>query len=94
MRSSVKIGVLIPPPNVTVEAEFPRYAPDDVSFHWDRVPRSSTAVTVDSLTEMASNATSSARTLSMAGIATLAFACTSASFLHGSAWDEDRKSVV
>lgn len=84
-----RIGILVPPPNTTLESELPRYAPSGVTFHWNRVARSTADVTVESLSEMAGNCVGAAETLSLSGVSMLVFACTSGSFIHGYGWDEE-----
>ncbi|RDE07705.1 maleate cis-trans isomerase family protein [Pelagibacterium lacus] len=85
----IRIGLMAPPPNVVMEVEFPRYLPDSVSLHTTRVPRSTPAVTRESLLEMTTNVESAARCIAMVEPQLIAFGCTSASFINGIGWDQD-----
>ena len=82
---SVRIGLLAPPPNVVMEVEFPPRLPADASLHTMRVPRSTSAVTPDSLLEMTTNIEAATRCIAMMLPKLIAFGCTSASFIEGSA---------
>jgi len=84
---STRIGLLAPPPNIVMEVEFPRFLPKDVSLHTARVPRSSSEVTRESLSEMTTNVEVAARCLAMTKPHFIVFGCTSASFLNGLGWD-------
>jgi len=83
-----RVGILLPPPNVTLETELAKFLPEEVQPHWSRMPRSTRDVTANSLEEMVAGAPEAARLLSMAGVDLMCFACTSGSFLNGLQWDE------
>ena len=87
--NEISIGLLIPAPNVTMEKELPRFAPDGVHLHWNRVPKSSLTVTPESVAEMGEHVVEAARPLAMAGVRLLTYACTSGSFILGQGWDEE-----
>jgi len=84
-----RFGVLVPPGNVVVEDEFPRYLPDGLQMHVARMYRRSRSVTYDSLTEMLESVEAVTRGLALTLPEAILFACTSASFKDG--LGEDRK---
>lgn len=94
MNNPNSVGMLIPPPNVTLETELIYFKPAEINIHWNRVPRSTLDVTEKSLLEMTDNAVSAAKTLAMSGVSIIVFACTSGSFILGKGWDEKLSSKI
>lgn len=90
MPSAIRrIGVLIPPPNVAVEEELPRYVPPGIRVHGTRMFRRTEQVNYDALTEMLASVESSAISISHIQPEVILFACTSASFIRGPGTDEE-----
>ncbi|MHB8991173.1 MAG: maleate cis-trans isomerase family protein [Chloroflexota bacterium] len=83
-----RIGLLIPPPNVTMEVEFSRWLPPTIAVHATRMYRSTSDVTVESLLEMARHANDAARLLAMTLPDVIIFGCTSGSLIMGLGWDQ------
>ena len=79
----VRIGLIIPSVNTTIEPEFARIAPDGISFHAARVMLRET--TPEGLRAMNAEVSSAARLIASVNPRVVAFACTSGSFLEGAA---------
>lgn len=78
-----RIGVLLPPTNAACEAEFPRYLPDGCALHFNRLSRSGTALSADSLLGMIDSVERTARGLAELGPEVMLYACTTGTFLAG-----------
>lgn len=78
-----RIGVLLPPGNVTVEREFARYAPAGVAFNYNRLSRPVSESSKSSLLSMVHSLERTARDLAQTHPELMLFACTSGSFLEG-----------
>ena len=78
-----RIGVLLPPGNVSVEREFTRFAPDNVAFNYNRLSRPVSVSTKSSLLSMVPSLERAARDLAQTRPELMLFACTSGSFLEG-----------
>jgi maleate isomerase len=78
-----RIGVLIPPSNVTCEMEFPRYAPEGTRCHFNRLSRAGTEITRESLLGMMRSTERAAEDIAYAKPEVVVYACTSGSFLEG-----------
>ena len=78
-----RIGILIPPANVTCEREFPACAPTGYSFHFTRLARTETTLSASSLVKMKESAEEAAERLCPIEPVAIAYACTSGSFLSG-----------
>lgn len=87
MTERLRIGLLIPPPNVTMEPEFREIIPPHITIHATRISRSTDKVTVDSLLEMERNTEEAARLLAMTRPNVIIFGCTSGSLIMGVGWD-------
>ncbi|MDN5928305.1 MAG: maleate cis-trans isomerase [Hyphomicrobiales bacterium] len=83
-----RLGFLIPQRNVACEIEFPRFAPEGVSCHFQRLPRDGATLTRESLVAMMETVGEQSRALAGIDIRVIMCACTSGSFLDGteSAW--------
>ena len=78
-----RIGVLLPPGNVSVEREFARFAPDGVAFNYNRLSRPDSVSTKSSMLSMVESLERTARDLAQTNPELMLFACTSGSFLEG-----------
>lgn len=78
-----RIGVLLPPANVTCEREFPAAVPPGYSVHFTRLVRPEAHLSAASLVKMKDSAEEAAERLCPIGPAAIAYACTSGSFLSG-----------
>ncbi len=78
-----RVGVLIPPSNVTCELEFPRFTPDGVRCHFNRLSRAGTELTRESLLGMMRSVERAAEDIAYAKPEVVVYACTSGSFLEG-----------
>jgi maleate isomerase len=78
-----RIGVLLPPGNVSVEREFPGFAPRNVAFNYNRLSRPHSVSTKSSLLSMMPSLERAARDLAQVHPEVMLFACTSGSFLEG-----------
>lgn len=78
-----RIGVLLPPGNVTVEREFSEFAPATVAFNYNRLSRPVSESTKSSLLSMAPSLERTAIDLAQTHPEVMLFACTSGSFLEG-----------
>ncbi len=84
-----RIGVLLPPGNVTVEREFSRFVPDNVTVNYNRLSRPHSVSTKDSLLSMVPSLERAARDLAQVHPEVILFACTSGSFLEGRGKEDD-----
>jgi len=82
-----RIGVLIPPVNVTVEPEFNRWAPAGVTIHAARMWRRRARLTPDDLREMLMRLDDDCARLAMAQPGVVLYACTSGSSLETGGFD-------
>ncbi|HLX29100.1 MAG TPA: aspartate/glutamate racemase family protein [Casimicrobiaceae bacterium] len=77
----VRVGLIVPSVNATIEPELAWIAPASVSFHCARVMLRET--TAEGLREMNAEVESAARLLASLAPNAVAYACTSGSFLEG-----------
>lgn len=82
-----RIGVLIPPVNVTVEPEFNRWAPPGVTIHAARMWRRRARLSPDDLREMLTRLDDDCERLAMAQPGVVLYACTSGSSLETGGFD-------
>lgn len=82
-----RLGVLIPPVNITVEREFPRWAPAGVSVHAQRMYRARARLSPRDLADMHRFVDEDARRLAFAQPHFIMFACTSGSALETGGFD-------
>ena len=88
MSSDIKIGLLIPPPNIVMEEEFNGVLlPKNITVHATRLKRSTPNLTLETLSEMEKSIEESVFLLNMANIDIIVFGCTSGSLLFGFGWD-------
>ena len=73
-----KIGVIVPPSNTVNEAEFNRFAPEGVSFHFTRSPLHSDPA-ADDFAEMLGDVTNAMKNLSACNVDYATYACTAGS---------------
>jgi maleate isomerase len=83
----LKLGVVVPSSNTTVEPEFAHWTPSDVSVHAARMPL--VDVTVEGLDAMAADAVAAAERLADAEVDAVAYACTTGSLVHGHGFDAE-----
>lgn len=83
----VRLGVVVPSSNTTVEPEFAQWSSPAASVHAVRMPL--VDVTVEGLDAMADDAVAAAAKLADAEVDALAYACTTGSLVHGHGFDAD-----
>jgi len=93
-NNSRRIGVLIPPGNVTVEREFAHFAPADVYVHYNRLYRPTVSVDKAGLLSMIESAEKAARGLAQANPEIIVYACTSGSFLSGPGREDEIGELI
>lgn len=84
-----RIGVLLPPGNVSVEREFCRFVPESVAVSFNRLSRPVSVSTKSSLLSMMPSLERAAKDLAQAHPDVFLFACTSGSFLEGRGKEDD-----
>ena len=84
-----RLGFLVPERNVTCEVEFPRYLPDGVTAHFSRLPRDQAELTAASLIQMMESVDTQSLLLSHINVSVIMAACTSGTFLGGTAAADD-----
>ena len=77
-RLAIKIGVIVPPSNTVNEAEFNRFAPEGVGFHFTRSPLHSDPA-ADDFAEMLGDVTNAMKNLSACNVDYATYACTAGS---------------
>lgn len=84
-----RFGVLVPPGNVAVEAEFRRFLPAGVEGHASRLYRRTPEVTYEGHLEMLRSVETAAASLAQVAPEVILFCCTSASFMQGRGKDTE-----
>jgi len=79
--TTTRLGLVVPSSNTAAEPAAVAAIPENVTVHAARMPLAD--VTVDSLDEMAADATAAGGRLADAAVDALAYACTTGSLLHG-----------
>ncbi len=82
----LRIGLLVPSSNTTMEPDFHRMAPKGVSVHTARMRLDE--VTPDGLIRMADDAERGAALLATAGVDVIVYGCTTGSLVGGVKWEE------
>jgi len=82
----LRIGLLVPSSNTTIEPDFHRMAPEGVSVHTARMRLDE--VTPDGLIRMADDAERGAALLATAGVDIIVYGCTTGSLVGGVKWEE------
>lgn len=82
----LRIGLLVPSSNTTMEPEFYEMAPEGVSVHAARMRLED--VTREGLIEMAGEARRAAGLLATAGVGVIVYGCTTGSLVGGVEWEE------
>ncbi len=82
----LRIGLLVPSSNTTMEPDFYRMAPEEVSVHTARMRLD--RVTPEGLIQMAEDAESAAALLSTADVDVIVYGCTTGSLVGGVEWEE------
>jgi maleate isomerase len=89
MSGDTKIGLLIPCTNTTMEEEFNRaLLPKNITVHAARLRRSTTDLTIETLSEMESSIEDALSLMGMIDLDVVIFGCTSASQFLGRGWDD------
>ncbi|RJT03023.1 aspartate/glutamate racemase family protein [Halococcus sp. IIIV-5B] len=83
----LRLGVVVPSSNTTVEPEFAVWTPAATSIHAARMGL--VDVTVEALDAMAADAVAAAERLAHAEVDAVAYACTTGSLLHGHGFDAE-----
>ena len=82
----LRIGLIVPSSNTTMEPDFHRMAPEGVSVHTARMRLDE--VTPDGLIRMADDAERGAALLATAGVDVVVYGCTTGSLVGGIEWEE------
>lgn len=82
-NAAKRIGVIIPPANVALEAELPPFLPAGVAASYNRLTRPEAKLTKESLLAMGESAMRAASDLAYARPDVFLYGCTSGSFLDG-----------
>lgn len=83
----LRIGLLVPSSNTTMEPDFYRMAPEGVSVHTARMRLDE--VTPDGLIRMADDAKRGTALLTTADVDVVVYGCTTGSLVGGVRWEED-----
>lgn len=83
----LRIGLIIPSSNTTMESEFSEFTPNGVSLHTTRLPLEN--VTEQELTQMAENVEESANLVSHVQPDIIIFGCTTGSLIKGKGYDQE-----
>jgi maleate isomerase len=86
------VGLLLPSSNTTMETDFWRMVPEDVTIHSARMMIE--RVTVSALEEMSRDALRAGKLLATAGVDVLIYGCTSGSLIKGVEWEKNLVSTL
>ena len=78
-----RLGVIVPPGNISIEREFLAFIPAGVGLHFNRLSRPVSVSSAESILSMHSSIERAAVDLAQCNPALILFGCTSASFLKG-----------
>ena len=81
----LRIGLMVPSSNTTMEPEFYQHLPEGVSLHTARMDLVNT--THEGLTEMSKDVDRCARLVATAGVNVVCYGCTTGSLLEGKGYD-------
>jgi maleate isomerase len=84
-----RIGIVFPPGNVAFEREAPRYMPEGVVSHYNRLSRPGSALTQESLIAMNDSLDRAVYDLAQAYPEVIIYGCTVGSFLEGAGRETD-----
>jgi maleate isomerase len=90
--SALRIGLLLPSSNTTMEPDFYGMAPEGVTVHSARMMLRS--VTVEGLEEMSGEALRAGALLATAKVDVLIYGCTSGSLIRGVEWERELVSSI
>ncbi len=85
MKTTLKVGLMVPINNTTMEGELAAWLPAGSQVHTIRIPRGKGMLTADSIPAYKAQALQLARQFRDEGIDILAYGCTAASFIAGPA---------
>ena len=88
----LRIGLIVPSSNTTMEPEFYRVCPEGVSIHTARVPLEE--VTPDALVKMADYVLDAAKMLETADVNVIVYGCTSGTLIGGVEWERELTSKI
>ncbi|MDX0661213.1 maleate cis-trans isomerase [Sinorhizobium medicae] len=86
---TIRLGVILPPTNVTCEIEFPMFLPRGIVPHFNRLSRPDTEITKSSLLAMEATVERAAADLRELRPKAILYACTAATFLGGGGHDRE-----
>ena len=78
-----RLGVIVPPGNISIEREFLAYAPAGIGLHFNRLSRPVSVSSAESILSMHASLERTAMDLAQCDPDLILFGCTSASFLKG-----------
>lgn len=88
----LRIGLILPSSNTTMEPEFSRFTPDGISVHSCRLPLEK--VTEDELAGMENNVREASKLLSHVNPDVIAFGCTTGSLIKGKGYDVELEEKI
>lgn len=88
----LRIGLIVPSSNTTMEPEFYRVCPEGVSIHTARVLLEE--VTPDALIRMADRVLDAAEMLKSADVNVIVYGCTSGALIGGVEWEKELTSKI
>ena len=86
MTPGLRIGLLVPSSNTTMEPDFYAMAPGGVTVHTTRMRLSK--VTPEALIQMAEDTERAAGLLADAGVEIIVYGCTTGSLVGGAEWEK------
>ncbi|NIN53342.1 MAG: maleate cis-trans isomerase, partial [Nitrososphaeria archaeon] len=89
-----RIGLIAPPTNTVIEAEFYRMTPEGVSIHTARPEWENPESTPESLIRMSGGVADAAQRVANAGVGVILWGCTSGSFVKGVGFDKELSSRI
>ncbi len=91
-KRSIRVGLIVPSSNTTMEDEFRRLLPSKISLHTARMRLSN--VTIEELFKMERDAVSASLMLADADVNIIVYGCTTGSLVGGKGYDEKIASEI
>lgn len=94
MAIRTRIGLLVPSTNATLEPDFYRVAPRDITAHAHRLWLTNESEGAGGMDRMNAEIETGAKYLATAKVKAIAYGCTAGSFYKGPGWDKEMLAII